>query len=121
MHSDSPSSISPKQGTGSMPSFEPWYKGNVGNKKMRRLFLSGMLLGVIITAVFTYVFAIPANDYYWQSQIWKRGGGAFTMDMKSGRQGWKWMVQPIPDTPPKKPAKPAIVPLSQTRVTTEQL
>jgi hypothetical protein len=67
------------------------------------------------------VFAIPANNYHWQREIWNRGGGAFTMDMKSGRQGWKWMVQPIPDTPPKKPAKPAIVPLSQTKVSTEQL
>jgi hypothetical protein len=40
------------------------------------------------------------------------------MDMKSGHTGWKWMVEPIPDTPPKKPA---IVPSSQTKVSTEQL
>src|SRR5262249_35073963 len=78
-------------------------KGKVGNKIMRRLFLIGMLCGVMITTAFTYLFAIPANNYYWQSEIWKRGGGAFTMDMKSGRQGWKWMVEPIPDTPLKKP------------------
>jgi hypothetical protein len=77
-----------------------------------------MLCGVMITAAFTYVFAIPANDYYWQSEIWKRGGGAFTMDMKSGHTGWKWMVEPIPDTPPKKPVT---VPSSQTKVSTEQL
>jgi len=85
---------------------------------MRRLFLGGMLCGVMITAVFTYVFAIPANNYYWQSEIWQRGGGAWTMDMKSGHHGWKWLIEPIPDAPPKKSV---IVPSSQTNVRTEQL
>jgi hypothetical protein len=120
VHSDPPSSISPKKGTGLMPGFEPWYKGNVRNKKMRRLFLSGMLLGVMITAVFTYVFAIPANNYQWQTEIWKRGGAAWTYDMKSKslHMGWKWLIEPIPDAPPKKPA---IVPSSQTKVSTERL
>ena len=86
--------------------------------RRRRFFLIGMLCGVMITSAFTYAFAIPANSNYWRMEIWKRGGGAFTMDMKSGRQGWKWMVQPIPDTPPKKPA---IAPASQTKVSAEQL
>ena len=118
VHIEPPSSISPKEGTGLLPSFGPWYKGNVGNKKMRRLFLSGILFGVMITAAFTLVFAIPANDYHWQMEIWQRGGGAWTMDMKSGRTGWKWLVEPIPDAPPKKPV---IVPSSQTMSRTEHL
>ena len=101
-----------------MPSFELLYKGNVGKRKMIRLFLSGMLCGVMITAAFTYVFAIPANSDYWRWEIWKRGGGAWTFDMKSGHSGWKWSVEPISDAPPKKPV---IVPSSQTKVSTEQL
>jgi hypothetical protein len=118
VHSESPSSISPKEGTGLLPSFGPWYKGNVGNKKMRRLFLGGMLFGVMITAAFTYLFAIPANDYHWQMEIWQRGGAAWTMDMKSGHTGWKWLIEAVPDTPPKKPV---IMPASPTKVHTEQL
>src|SRR6266699_963232 len=43
VHSEPPSSMSPKEGTGLRPSFEPWCKGIVGNKRMRRLFLSGAL------------------------------------------------------------------------------
>jgi len=78
----------------------------------------GMLCGVIITAAITYVFAIPGNNNYWRSEIWKRGGGAWTMDMKNGHTGWKWMVEPIPDTPPKKPV---VVPSAQTKIRTEQL
>jgi hypothetical protein len=85
---------------------------------MIRLFLIGMLCGVMITTAFTYVFAIPANSDYWRWEIWKRGGGAWTFDMKSGHSGWKWTVEPIPDAPPKKPV---IVPSSQTKVSTEQL
>ena len=85
---------------------------------MMRLFLIGMLCGVIITTAFTYVFAIPANSDYWRWEIWKRGGGAWTIDMRSGHRGWKWTIEPIPDAPPKKPD---IVPSSQTKVSTEQL
>lgn len=119
VHPQPDSSISPKEGTVLMPSFEPWYKGIVRDKRMRRLFMSGMLCGVIVTAAFTYVFAIPANNYYWQTEIWKRGGAAFTFDMKSGRStGWKWMIEAPHDTPPKKPV---IVPSSQTKARTEQL
>ena len=86
---------------------------------MMHIFMIGMLCGVMLTAAVTYVFAIPANNFHWQTEIWNRGGGAFTMDMKSGRTGWKWLIEPVPDTPPKKPA--TIVPSSQTNVRTERL
>jgi hypothetical protein len=66
-----------------------------------RIFLIGTLFGVMITAAVTYVFALPANSNYWRMEIFKRGGAAWTID-KSGRTGWKWMVEPIPDTPSKK-------------------
>ena len=85
---------------------------------MRRLFLIGMLCGVMVAAVFTYVFAIPANSDHWRWEIWNRGGAAWTMDMRTGHRSWKWLVEPISDTQPKKPA---VVPLSQTKVRTEQL
>ena len=83
-----------------------------------RIFLIGMLSGVMIAAAFTYVFAIPANNYYWQSEIWKRGGAAWTFDMKSGHMGWKWMVEPKADTPRQKRV---MVPSSEVKVRTEQL
>ena len=82
-----------------------------------RIFLIGMLFGVMITAAVTYVFAIPANSTYWRMEIWRRGGAAWTYD-KNGHLGWKWMVEAIPDTPR---VKPVIVPSSQTKVRTEQL
>ena len=84
---------------------------------MTRIFMIGMLCGVIITAAITYVFAIPGNNNYWRSEIWKRGGAAWTAD-KNGHVGWQWRIQAIPDTPPEKPV---IVPSSQTKVRTEQL
>ena len=87
------------------------------NRKMRRLFLIGMLSGVMITAAVTYVFAIPANSNYWRMEIWKRGGAAWTVD-KKGHSGWKWMVEPIPDT---LSAKPVIVPSSQPNIRIERL
>ncbi len=93
------------------------YKGTVGKRKMIRIFLIGTLCGVIITAAVTYVFAIPANNYYWRMEIWNRGGAAWTYD-KNGHSGWKWMVEPIPDTPR---AKPVVVPSSPTKVSSEQL
>ncbi|MGH7982457.1 MAG: hypothetical protein ACREFF_04840 [Candidatus Udaeobacter sp.] len=85
---------------------------------MRRLFLSGMLCGVMIAAAFTYVFAIPANNYYWQREIWERGGAAFTMDMKSGHTGWKWLVEPKTDAPRQKPVT---APVYKVNARTEQL
>jgi hypothetical protein len=77
-----------------------------------------MLCGVMLATAFTYEFAIPANSDYWRMEIYKRGGGAFTMDMKTGHTGWKWMVDPIRDNPAQKPA---IVPTSQTKSRIEKL
>jgi len=93
------------------------YKGDVGKRKIMRIFLIGMLCGVMITAAVTYVFAIPANSTYWRMEIWKRGGAAWTVD-KNGHSGWMWMVDPIPDAPR---AKPVIVPSTHAKVRTEQL
>ena len=76
-----------------------------------------MLFGVMITAAVTYVFALPANDYHWKMEIWKRGGAAWTFD-KNGHYGWKWMLEPIPDTPRQKRVS---VPSSETSVQREQL
>ena len=67
-----------------------------------RIFLIGMLVGVMIAAAFTYTFAIPANNYHWQSEIWKRGGAAWTFDMKSGHMDWKWLVEPKAAAPRQK-------------------
>ena len=85
-----------------------------------RLFLIGMLCGVMVTAVFTYVFAIPANNYYWQTEIWERGGAAWTFDMKSksGHMGWKWLIEPKPAAPPQKRVS---APASKADVRAEQL
>ena len=82
------------------------------------VYLIGMLSGVMLAAAFTYVFALPANSDSWRMEIFKRGGAAWTVD-KNGHTGWKWMVDPIPDTP--SPARRAIVPSSQTKVRTERL
>ena len=84
---------------------------------MTRLFLIGMLFGVMITAAFTYAFAIPANSDYWRWEIWKRGGGAWTMD-KNGHSGWKWIVEPLSDIATKKPI---VAPPSAIKVKSEQL
>ena len=101
-----------------MTSFEPIKKGSVGKRKMIRIYLIGVLCGVIVTAAVAFLFAIPANSDHWRWEIWQRGGGAWTMDMKSGHRSWKWLVEPIPDTPRQKPV---IVPSSPTKVSTEQL
>ncbi len=93
------------------------YKGGVGKRKMIRLFLIGMLCGVMIMAAVTVVFAIPANNFHWRMEIFNRGGAAWTVD-KNGHVGWKWMVEPIPDTPTKKRA---IAPPSQIKVSAERL
>jgi hypothetical protein len=68
---------------------------------MIRLFMIGMLCGVVITAAVTYVFAIPANSDYWRMEIYKRGGAAWTVD-RTGHIGWTWMVELIPDATVKK-------------------
>ena len=85
---------------------------------MMRIYLIGMLSGVMIAAAFTYVFAIPANSDYWRMEIWNRGGAAWTFD-KDGHLGWKWMVEPIPDTP--GPAKRSVAPSSAVKVHTDRL
>jgi len=104
------------------PPHAPWKRTIVQwivrNKKTMRTYLIGMLSGVMLATAFTYMFAIPANSTYWQMEIWKRGGAAWTMDMKTGHTGWKWMIEPIPDTPPQKPVT---VPASQTKSRTEKL
>jgi hypothetical protein len=93
-------------------------KGTVTMRKIMRVFLFGTLFGVMLAAAFTFVFAIPANNYYWQTEIWKRGGAAWTFDMKTGRSGWKWLVEPKSDTPrPKR----VTVPEYRVNVRSEQL
>ena len=93
------------------------YKGGVGKRKMIRLFLIGMLCGVMIMAAVTVVFAIPANNFHWRMEIFNRGGAAWTVD-KNGHVGWKWMVEPNADTPREKRVTE---PASDARVRTEQL
>jgi hypothetical protein len=87
------------------------------SRKTTRTYLIGMLCGVMLATAFTYVFALPANSDYWRMEIYKRGGAEWTID-KRGHIGWKWMVEPIVDTP--IPAKRA-VPTSQTSIRTERL
>ena len=81
------------------------------------IFLIGMLSGLMIVAAFTYVFAIPANSSYWKTEIWKRGGAAWTLD-KNGHAAWKWLVQPATDTPHQKRVN---IPASKVTVRSEQL
>jgi len=68
---------------------------------MIRTFLIGTLFGVMVTAAVTCAFAIPANSDYWRMEIYKRGGAAWTVD-RTGHVGWRWMVEPILDTPLQK-------------------
>ena len=82
-----------------------------------RLFLIGMLCGVMITAAVTYAFALPANSNYWRMEIWKRGGAAWTVD-KNGHLDWKWMVEPKADAPRQKRVA---VPSYKVNVHTERL
>ncbi len=84
---------------------------------MRRIFLTGMLCGAVITAAAAYVFAIPANSDYWRMEIWKRGGAAWTFD-KNGHLSWRWTVQPLSDDPSKRRIT---VPSSQPSVGVERL
>jgi hypothetical protein len=90
----------------------------VRNTKMLRTFLIGMLFGVMTAAAFTYAFAIPANNFQWRMEIYKRGGAAWTYD-KNGHVGWKWMVEPISDTPSHM--KRAVAPPSSVKVSSERL
>ena len=92
-------------------------KGMKGRCKAIRVFLVGVLCGVIITAAVAFGLTIPANSDYWRMEIWKRGGGAWTFD-KNGHISWAWTVEPIPDNPPKKRV---IVPSSHLNVQSEKL
>jgi len=85
--------------------------------KLIRTFLIGNLCGVIMAAVVTFVFTIPANSDYWRMEIWKRGGGAWRFD-KNGHLSWAWTVELSSGT---RPTKRVIVPSSQVTVHTEQL
>src|SRR5262249_55806628 len=82
-----------------------------------RLFLIGMLCGVITMATVTLVFAIPANDFRWRMEIFNRGGAAWIVD-KDGRVGWKWLVEPKADNPRQKRVT---VPASGVDARTERL
>ena len=84
---------------------------------MRRTFLIGMLCGVMITAAAAYVFAIPANTYHWQMEIWKRGGAAWTFD-KNGHLSWTWLVEPASNP---RQQKRVIVPSRHENLTVERL
>jgi hypothetical protein len=88
---------------------------------MRRIFLIGVLSGVMIMAAVTLVFAIPANSYHWQMEIWKHGGAAWCVD-KNGHLSWKWMadwlVEPKTDVPRQKRVT---VPSNQENVSLERL
>jgi hypothetical protein len=99
----------------------PWQKRIVQrivrNRKIMRIFLIGTLFGVMITAAVTYAFAIPANSDYWRMEIYKRGGAVWTVD-RAGHVGWKWMVEPILDTPPQNHI---IAPPSAVKVKSERL
>jgi hypothetical protein len=89
----------------------------MGKRKVMDIFLIGMLCGVMIAAAFTYAFAIPANNYHWEMEIWNRGGAAWTFD-KNGHGGWKWLVEPATDTPRQKRVT---APPSAVKVHSEQL
>jgi len=41
----------------------------------------------------TYVFAIPANNMRWQTEIWKRGGAAWTYDKMGISAGRGWLTR----------------------------
>ena len=104
------------------PPYTPWKRTTVQwilrNRKTMRIYLIGMLCGLVLGTTFTYMFAIPANSDYWRMEIYKRGGAAWTMNMKTGHTGWKWLIDPIPDAPRQKPVT---VPASHTKSRTEQL
>jgi hypothetical protein len=80
--------------------------------KFIRLFLIGMLCGVMMAAAVTFFVAIPANNDHWRMEIVKRGGGTWYFD-KNGKLGWKWTVEPVSDI---RPVKKAIVAPSPKKV-----
>jgi hypothetical protein len=85
---------------------------------MRRIFLFGILCGVIAAATLTFAVAIPANNAHWQVEVVKRGGGAWFFD-KNGHTGWMWTVEPTANAPHNK--KIIVVPSSKAKVSIERL
>jgi hypothetical protein len=61
-----------------------------------RLFLIGILCGVMMAAVVTFAVTIPGIDELWRVEITKRGGGDWSMD-KEGHFYWRWTAQRISD------------------------
>ena len=84
---------------------------------MRRIFLIGILCGVMITAATALIFTIPANTFHWQMEIWKRGGAAWAFD-RNGHLSWRWIVKPVFDV---RPRKGVIAPSAQGKDRVEQL
>ena len=84
---------------------------------MRRIFLIGILCGVMITAATALIFTIPANTFHWQMEIWKRGGGAWAFD-RNGHLIWRWTVKPVSDV---RSRKAVIAPSAQGNDRMEQL
>ena len=73
---------------------------------MRRIFLSGILCGVMLAAAVTFTLAIPANNMHWRAEIVNRGGGTWYFD-KNGHLGWMWTVEPVSD---RRESAPTILP-----------
>jgi len=84
---------------------------------MRRIFLFGILCGVIAATALTFAVAIPANNTRWQVEVAKRGGGAWFFD-KNGHMGWMWTVEPVSDT---SRSRKMIVPPSKAKIAIERL
>jgi hypothetical protein len=83
----------------------------IERNKMRRMFLYGILCGVMTAAAVTFFVAIPANNNHWRVEIVKRGGGAWCFD-KNGKLGWMWTAEILPQR--AHPAK-VIVPRSRPK------
>ena len=96
-----------KSKTGLKSSFD--YK-RIERNKTRRVFLIGILCGVMMAAAVTFAIAIPANNIHWHVEIVKRGGGTWYFD-KNGHMGWKWTVPLISDGDQSRPI--IMVPASQ--------
>jgi len=88
---------------------------------MMRIFLIGVLFGVMVMAAVTMEFAIPANDFHWRMEIWNRGGAAWCVD-KNGHLNWTWMTDwlGVPKAVPSR-QKRVTVPAYEVSLHTEQL
>jgi hypothetical protein len=86
--------------------------------KFIRVFLIGILCGVIMAAAVTFFVAIPANNDHWRVEVVKRGGGTWYFD-KNGRLGWMWTAEPVSNVRPVK--KAIVVPAPKKEVTPQRL